>query len=378
MAANNLTGLIPILYAALATISRELVGIIPAATRYFGAESVALGQTVRVPVTPVKQTHDIIPGANPVAQGTNFEYTDMIISKNKKVEASAWTGDEEISVGSQKGMMKQHEFEQSMRVLVNEVELDLCVEAVQGALEAGNYYGTPGVTPFVANLTDFAQLVKFLDDKGAPKFQRQAVLNTSAAANLRSMDKLNSVAHAGTQDMLRQGVLNDIHGFAIRESAGLVNTLAGTATQVVLSAAANPGDVMININALVGTLNKGALITLGSERYVVKNNYPAGQTQIAIGPAIITGVASGATGAVTSSYLPSIIFTPDFVYSIVRPPAMPEGGDSARDVMNITDPVSGLTFQVALYPGYRQNIVEIGLAWGQAVINYRHGLCLLG
>ena len=380
MAKNNLTGLIPILYAAAETISRELVGSIVAATRYFGAEAVGLGQTIRVPVTPTKTTRDILPGQLPPApEGTNFGYTDMIISKNKAVEASAWTGDEELSVGSHKGIVKQHEIEQSMRVLVNEAELDLCVEAVQGALEHGNYIGVPGTTPFgVTPHKDFAEAVKFMDDMGSPKFMRNAILNTAAAANLRGSEKLNSVAHSGTADLLRQGVIGDIHGFAIRESAGLILTSAGSATSVTLSAAANPGEDIIAINALSGSLNKGALITLGGKMYVVKSDYAAGTTQIAIGPAIIDGVTSGSTGTVVASYLPSVMFTPDFLYSIVRPPARPEGGDSARDVITVTDPVSGLTFQAALYEGYYQNMVEIGLAWGQKVINPRHGLCYLG
>jgi hypothetical protein len=45
---------------------------------------------------------------------------------------------------------------------------------------------------------------------------------------------------------------------------------------------------------------------------------------------------------------------------------MPEGGDTADDVMNVTDPVSGITFQIALYRQYRQVRYEVGLAWGVA------------
>ncbi|MGU0055990.1 hypothetical protein ACVXG7_09370 [Enterobacter hormaechei] len=37
-----------------------------------------------------------------------------------------------------------------------------------------------------------------------------------------------------------------------------------------------------------------------------------------------------------------------------RSSAMPKGGDTADYVMNVTDPVSGITFQIALYRQYRQ------------------------
>ena len=53
-------------------------------------------------------------------------------------------------------------------------------------------------------------------------------------------------------------------------------------------------------------------------------------------------------------------------------------GDTADDVMNVTDPVSGITFQVALYRQYRQVRYEVGLAWGVASIKPEHGCVLLG
>ena len=375
---NNLTGLIPILYAALQVISRELVGIIPAASRDFRADGVAKGQILRIPITPISETQDITPGQAPTNGGDEFEYIDMTITKNKIARPIVWNGDEEISVGNQLNPMLVNQYTQAMRSLVNEVEHDICLEAVQGALEQGNYYGTPGTVPFAANLRDLAQVIKIMDDIGTPKFQRQAILNTAAAANLRSLEKLTSVAHSGTPDLLRQGIIGELMGFAIRESAGLSLMTAGTATGVTLDAAANIGDTVLSINALVGTLNKGALLTLGGNRYVVKNTYAAGATQIAIGPAIIAGAASGATASVVSSFLPNVMFTPDFILSATRPPAMPRSGDAAKDVLTITDPVSNLSFQVALYGDYRQSRVEIGLAWGQRAINPQHGVVLLG
>jgi hypothetical protein len=36
--------------------------------------------------------------------------------------------------------------------------------------------------------------------------------------------------------------------------------------------------------------------------------------------------------------------------------------------MNVTDPVSGITFQIALYRQYRQVRYEVGLAWGVASV----------
>jgi hypothetical protein len=61
-----------------------------------------------------------------------------------------------------------------------------------------------------------------------------------------------------------------------------------------------------------------------------------------------------------------------------RAPALPDGGDSAVDRHIITDPRSGLSFEVAMYAQYRQMQYEISAVWGVACTKSDGVALLLG
>jgi hypothetical protein len=91
-------------------------------------------------------------------------------------------------------------------------------------------------------------------------------------------------------------------------------------------------------------------------------------------PGLRQDLADQADVTVLSEFVPNMAFDRNAFLLASRTPAMPEGGDTADDVMNVTDPVSGITFQIALYRQYRQVRYEVGLAWGVALfsLSFRH------
>jgi hypothetical protein len=52
--------------------------------------------------------------------------------------------------------------------------------------------------------------------------------------------------------------------------------------------------------------------------------------------------------------------------------------DMADDVMTVTDPVSGIAFDVAVYRQFMQLVYHVRLAWGVAAVKSNHIANLLG
>lgn len=385
LSANNLTGLIPTLYNALDVVSRELVGLIPAVSSDMTFERAAVGQTVKSPVAPAAAATDITPAVTPPNDGDqNIGSVDMTISKARRVPIR-WNGEEKRGLdnnGASYNVILRDQFAQGMRTLVNEVESDLAGLHIY----ASRAYGTPGTTPFATNLADTAQGRKILSDNGAPLGDLQAVIDTSAGAAMRTLTQLSKANEAADTSLLRRGVLLDVHGFALRESAQIKTSLAGTGAAATTNATgyAVGATVITLASAGTGTVIAGDVITFAgdSTKYVVA----AGDTDVSNGGAITLaapGLRKAIPAAATAITLAAgaarnMLFARSAIALATRAPALPAQGDSAIDRMVITDPVSGLSFEVSVYAQYRQIQYEVALAWGVAAVKREHMALLLG
>jgi hypothetical protein len=384
--ANTLTDMIPNLYAALDIVSRELVGLIPAVSRDSSAERAAKGQTVRSPVVPEVSPEDITPGDTPASSGDmTIGSVDMSLSKARAAPVR-WTGEEQRSV-AQYDQIQTQRFAQAMRALVNEVETDLAGLYT----DCSRAHGTAGTTPFGSDLSAMAELLKILKDNGAPTDSLKCVFDTAAGANLRSLTQLTNVNQAGTERTLRDGVLLDIHGFELRES-GQIQTQDNsnednTGTLKTNSGSLSIGDTSIPVDETGGSdgvkVVAGNYVTINSVKYLVTSGVDlsasgSGTLEIAE-PGLVEAVADNTTITQnTDNFVGNMAFAESAVHLATRAPAMPQGGDSADDVMEITDPVSGLAFQVCQYRQYKRVKYEVGLVWGVKAIKPEHMALLLG
>lgn len=383
--ANTLTNLIPTLYEALDIVSRELTGLIPAVTLDATAEQAAKDQTIRSPVAPVGTVADITPGLYAPDTGDNvFTNKTLTISKSRMVPIR-WNGEEVLSLaaGITQQRLMRDQMAQAMRALANEIEADLAALYVQ----ASRGYGGATTTPFgtAGDYTDASNIRRILVDNGAPTSDLQLVVNTVAGANIRGKQ---AQAHiAGDTTLQRQGVLLDYSGITIRESAQIKSHTAGTASSATTDNAgyAVGATTLTLASAGTGTLLPGDIITLAADttrKYGLFSgdaDVSGGGTFVLNAPGLTLALSAATKAiAVTATYTANMAFARNAIVLATRLPAMPPGGDIADDVITITDTVSGLSFQVATYRQYRQYKIEVGIAWGVAVIKPEHLAILIG
>ena len=381
--ANTLTGLIPTLYAAMNEVSRELVGMIPAVRRDVGAERAAVGQIVRVPMAEAGAIEDVTASQLPPDTGdTSPEYIDLSITKSRSVPIK-WNGEEQLAIGST-GTYNQilaDQFSDAMRKIVNEMEFDL---ATEGKATASRAYGTAGTAPFgtAGDLSDFAGARQILEDNGAPTSDLQLVMGSAAMANLRGKQSvLFKVNEAGSSDMLRNGLTDRIQGFALRNSAGVRLHTKGTGASYVTSGATAAGVRSIALVTGTGTVLAGDLVTFaadGSNKYVVGTGVAAPGTIALNRPGARMLIPTANAMTLGANYTPNLAFSRNAIVLVARAPAMPTGGDSADDSMMLTDPVTGLTFEVLIYRGRRQITYRVEAAWGVRGVKSAHIATLAG
>lgn len=375
--ANTLTNLIPDLYESLDVVSRELVGLIPSVTMDSGVERAAVGQQVRSPVTPASSATDVTPAVTPPDDGDQTIGNESItITKSRRVPVR-WNGEEQRGVNSGPGHSNilRDQFTQAMRTLTNEIETDLAALYVRTA----RAYGTAGTTPFASDLSDTANVRKILADNGAPLSDMQLTIDTTAGAKMRTLTQLTKANEAADAALLRQGVLLDVHGMQIRESAQINAHTKGTGTGYLVNGTPSIGDTTIPTDTGTGTIVAGDVVTFAGDtnKYVVATALSGGSFTIAA-PGLLAAPADNAAITVGDDYTANMAFSRSAIVLATRVPARPTEGDMAEDVTIITDPRSGMSFEVALYKQYRQVQYEISAAWGQHNFKPEHSALLLG
>ncbi|MDB5612033.1 MAG: hypothetical protein JWP25_8933, partial [Bradyrhizobium sp.] len=313
----------------------------------------------------------------------------ITITKSRYVPVR-WNGEEQKGLnnnGPGARNIVTNQFTQAFRTLANEVEADVVAAAYKGASRA---YGTAAATPFgTANdLTDAAGALQVLDANGAPLSDRQLVLGSSAMSNLRGKQSLLfKVNEAGTDQLLRDGVIGRLEGFDIHNSSGVKAVTKGTGASYTSDTAGYAiGATAITLITGTGTVLAGDVVTFAGDtnKYVVTTGVAAPGVITLAKPGLLVALPTSAVAmTVGGTFTPNLAFSKSAIILATRAPAVPldmngQPMDMAEDRVILTDAYSGISFEVSLYLQYRQIKYEIGLAWGEAVVKPEFVSILLG
>lgn len=381
MAENTISALLPDIYEALDVVSREITGMIPAVTLNSSAGRATLNQNIVVDVEPDYAAGVNISPAMTVPEPTGeTSGSETITISNSKAYEFGFNGEDQKGLNTGPGYIgvRAQKIAQRIRTLVNDVETDLAGLHVA----TSRAYGTAGTTPFATagDFTDASFAKKILVDNGAPEFDNHLVMNTAAGATIQGKQAQANIT--GTDSLQRQGILLPLAGLDLRQSAQVVSHTKGTGTGYLVNLAGGYaiGATSIAVDTGSGTVLAGDIVTFAgdSNKYVVTTGVSAPGSIVIAEPGLKVALANNTAMTVGATAVHNMVFNRSALVLVTRAPARPIEGDLATDVTMVTDPRSGLSFEFAMYKGYRKVRYEVALAWGVKNIKPAHSALLLG
>lgn len=268
----------------------------------------------------------------------------------------------------------------------NDIEAAGCLAAINGSCRA---YGTAGTTPFASDFNEVNYLTQIFEDNGvAQDGTWNIITNTSATLNLRNLSQLQQANTSGDTDLLRRGILMPLSGWSVRPTAGIQSHTAATGTGFLINTGTTyaVGTTSIAVDTGTGTIAAGDVITFAGDtnKYVVKSASLSGSAGSVAGTIVLNSpglrktLADGVAITKGATYTGSIAMAQDAIEFASRAPMMPPGGDAADSHQQITDPLTGLVWDLGLYKGKGTNTLLVQNFTGWKVWNSQMLATLLG
>lgn len=382
--ANVLTDLAADIYKAADMVGREAVGFIPSVTVNGGSEAAAQGDTVRSHATRAATVNASATPSMTIPEGDDQTVDTKTLTLDKIASVRIpWTGEDmkHVNNGSGFDTIYGDQIAQAFRGIVNSVEGHIGEIAYQNASRA---VGTAGTTPFASNFDTIAEARQILFDNGIPVTDGMIslIINSSAGVNLRNLAQLQKANESASDTLLRQGVLLDLQGAMMRESGQVQDHTKGTATLLDANGGEPIGETSIVLDGGDGgTLLSGDVVTFAGDtnKYMVNTGFTAAAGTMVIGETgLVETLADTVEMTIGNSYTANIMLHRNAIELAMRPLAKPNGGDAAVDVMDVTDPHSGLTFQISAYKGYNKAMFDVTMLYKAKAWNSKGIAVLMG
>jgi hypothetical protein len=382
---NTFAAIVPAAFEAAQMVSRELAPAVSSVRTNFRSK-IAVGDSLTIPVAPKRVTSTYVP-AMTTTTGADTVDAGVIFNLNNNLFDDWHLTGEQILKLQNAGMYEEWQSQmlvQGMRTLVNAMELTTLAAIKAGASRA---FGTAGTTPFATGLTELNAGLKILRDNGAYMGDVSLVCDTNAGLNVRNLTQLQKVSEAGGADLLRQGIIGNLFGVMVKESAGVVQHTKGTGAAYVTNAvtpigggtlgnATNPNIPMITGS---GTALPGDVVTFAADannKYII-NSGLAAPGNLSLGrPGARISIPSANAMTIGNNYMPNVLFDRSAVMLMARAPEIPHNSNITQTV--IGDPLTGLSFLLCEVWGDGMLTWRVHAAFGAVANNPEQIAILMG
>jgi hypothetical protein len=375
MAVNNtLASVIPTLYAQGLSALRSASIMPRLVLNDYSDEVKKKGEVIQVPLPSVMTTTAVVPGAF-APDPQNVAPTTAPIALDFWEEAAFTLTEKELAqIVAGVPPMQMTAAVQAMAFRINQTIMNL-------AVNVPNITGTPGTTPFAADVTAATNAGAILTNQFAPFTDRHIVLNPTAYGTALALPTFYGALYNGGTEMVGQGVIANKFGFNWHQDQQIPTHVSGSITGILAAQASTSQPV--GTTAVIATtaastgavaLLTGDIITFSgdSTQYVLTGNATqataASNVTLNIFPAKAVALAGGETITVKATHVTNLAFHQQAFAFASRPLTNDNLSQDPDLTMMVPDPVSGLTMRMIIREEFHRTRVAYDVLWGAAPV----------
>lgn len=370
---NTLTDIMSKILARGLLVFRELAVMPRLVNSDFSNEAAEKGDTIDVPISAAIPVRDVVPGPTPPTN-VDTAFGKVQIPLDKWKEAPFTLSDKEMAEIDVRTHFLPLQTLEAIRALANQVNVDIHA----GYTGIYGFTGTPGVTPFAADVSDAVNARKILNKQRAPKPSRGGVLDFDAEANALSLAPFSDAEKTGENGVKIEGEIGRKYGIQWAADDAVPTHVAGTLTgTIVTSAAAAVGDKTVTLAtdaAEAVDLLKGDIVTFAgdSQTYAVAADVTIGASTtgpLTFAPGLVVAQSGGEAIAVKATHVVNQVFHREAYAFAARPLAQStEEMALGSGIVTMQDPQTGIPLRLEVSRQHKQVTWSFDILYGTALI----------
>lgn len=362
--ANSLTSVLPKLLAQGLLALRQQAIMPRLVNRGYETLAGEKGSTIDVPIPSAVAVQDVAPANTPpTTADVAPDKVQVVLDKWK--EASFYLTDKDM-MEAMNGTIPMQASE-AIKGIANQIDSDILVEykGVYG------FAGTPGTTPFGADLSEYVNARLALDNQLCPRDNRRVVIDAFAESKAIMLRAFQDASFRGDKDGIIEGNIGRKLGSDWWMDQNIPTHTAGTGSGYLIN---NGAGYAIGIKTVIvdtgtGTLLAGDIIAFAgdTQTYVVVSTVGSPVTSITFEPGLKIAVADNVAITKKASHVVNLNFHRDAFAFATRPLQSAVEG-LGNIIMSAVDELSGLTLRLEVSREHKRTRYSYDVLYGAKLV----------